>query len=246
MQGEKADVKVGNLVLNSLKVDVQQGDVSATSVRLNNVEINTTNDITVEGIFSGKLDKIHLNSTNGTIKVSECRCSELLAVGKIVQVLNCFNSLNKLRSSFELLIKNLLGCTTIETFGERCDVSGIAGTINAIIGSRLNRIELIMLQTHDNQITFNHPESKSFLSLNNQMASRLSKILINAKPEIITQSDDDIVLDRIDENTFEIVREKGAEIENTLNVKVIDGKELELHKQSWLKDLSKKLKVIFG
>lgn len=222
---------VDNLVMQNLKIDVQEGNVDIRHVRLANTEINTANDITVIGLFGPQLDKIHLNSTDGTIEARECRCSEFVISGKIVKVFNCFNSLNRIKATAETYIMNLLGCTSIEALGESTKISGLVGTLKALIGSRSNEIEVLMLQTNDNEIVFENPEGKSLLAFSNRMASKLTKILVTAKPEVITQAGDDIVLDRLEENLFEIVR--NGENESTLKVNVVEAKELQLKKQSW-------------
>lgn len=233
VQGEKSDVTVDNLVMNSLKIDLGEGNVDVSHVRLNNAAITTSSNIKVVGLFGPNLDKIHLNSSNGIIEASEIRCSEFVANGKIVKVFNCFNSLNRIKASFETFIGNLLGCTTIEAIGQSSKITGIVGTLKAILGARSNELEILMLQTDDNEVVLTNPDAKTFLSFSGRMASKLTRILVNAKPEIITQSGEEIELDRINENLFEIVRGSDGS-DSVLNVKVVDGKELELHKQHWL------------
>lgn len=245
VQGEKADVKIENLLMNSLKIELGQGNVDVQAVRLNNCEISTADDIKVVGLFSPSLDKIHLNSSSGLVEVIECRCSELLAIGKSVKVWNCFNSLNKIKATFETAITNLLGCTTVEASGEKCQISGIAGTFNALLSAKSNNIDLIMVHEHNNEIQLNNPDAKIFLSFPARMINKLTKVLITAKPEVITQSGDDIVLDRISEEMFEVVRSSGGEADSTINVKVIEGREVQLHKQSWI-DGFNWIKKIFG
>jgi hypothetical protein len=231
--------------MNSLKIEVGHGNVDVQTVRLNHCEITTADDIKVIGLFSPQLDKIHLNSTSGLVEVIECRCSELLAVGRSVKVWNCFNSLNKIKSSFETVITNLLGCTTVEASGEKVQISGIAGTFNANLSAKLNEIELIMVHGHDNEIVLKNPDAKLLLSFPARMINKLSKIVIDARPEIITQSGDDIVLDRKSEDSFEFVRSGGGEADSTLNIKVEEGREIQLHKQSWIDGFSW-VKKIFG
>lgn len=245
VQGEKADVKIENLLMNSLKIEVGQGNVDVQAVRLNNCEISTADDIKVVGLFSPHLDRIHLKSTSGLVEVIECRCSELMAIGRSVKVWNCFNSVNKIKATFETAITNLLGCTAVEASGEKVQISGIAGTFNALLSAKSNSVELIMVHDHANEIQLNNPDAKLFLSCPSRIINKLTKILINAKPEVITQSGDDIVLDRVSEEMFEIVRSGGGESESTLNVKVIEGKEVQLHKQSWIDGFSW-IKKIFG
>lgn len=227
-------MKIDNLVMNSLKIEVAQGNVDVQAVRLNNCEISTADSIKVVGLFGPQLDKIHLRSTEGLVEVIECRCSELMVISRSVKIWNCFNSLNKIKSTFECAITNLLGCTTVEASGEKVQISGIAGTFNAYLSAKSNNIDLLMVHEHGNEIVLTNPDAKTFLSFPARMVNKLSKILITARPEAITQSGDEIVLDRISEDVFEIVRKSGGEGDSTLNVKVVEGKELQLHKQSWL------------
>lgn len=230
--------------MNSLKIDVSEGNVEVRHVRLANTEINTSNNITVVGLFGQQSDKIHLNSSDGTIEVGECRCSEFVISGKIVKVFNCFNSLNKIKGTLVTNVMNLVGCTTIEALGESSRMTGIIGTLKAMIGAKSNEVEVLMLQTDDNEIILNNPEAKTLLAFSSRMAGKLTKVLISAKPEVITQAGEDIVLDRLDENLFEIVR-SGGNSDSTLNVKVVEGKELQLKKQSWLDSFSF-VKKLFG
>lgn len=230
--------------MNNLKIDVNEGNVDIRHVRLANAEINTSNDITVIGLFGPQLDKIHLNSKDGIIEARECRCSEFDVSGKIVKVFNCFNSLNRIKGTLETHVMNLLGCTTVETFGEITRMSGIVGTLKAMIAARSNEVEVLMLQTHDNEIIINNPEGTTLLAFSSRLASKLTKILVSAKPEVITQAGDDIDLERLDENLFEIVR-SGGDNDSTLNVKVIESKEVQLKKQSWLDSFSF-IKKLFG
>lgn len=219
--------------MNSLKIEVENGNIRVRSVRLNDFEATTADNITVKELFGPTLDKIAVNSSDGKVHVSECRCSELTAIGKIVNIANCFNSINRLRSSLEMKIGNLLGNTQIRADGERFTMAGFAGTLKAMIGAKESSLDLLMVQTDDNEVTFSHPEANCYVAFSNGMASKLSKILIHANPGIITQSADDFTLDRLGDRLFEIVRSKGGDGESTLNIKVDQGRELKLHKQSW-------------
>jgi hypothetical protein len=102
-----------------------------------------------------------------------------------------------------------------------------------------------MVHGHDNEIVLKNPDAKLLLSFPARMINKLSKIVINARPEIITQSGDDIVLDRKSEDSFEFVRSGGGDADSTLNVKVEEGREIQLHKQSWIDGFSW-VKKIFG
>lgn len=231
--------------MNSLKIELEKGNVNVRSVRVNDVEITTADNITAKELFGSKMDKIALNSSEGKVVVSECRCSEMTVIGKIVEIVNCFNSINRFRSSVEMTIANLLGNTQIRADGEKFSLAGFAGTIKAMIGTRDNNLDFLMVHADENELNFNHPEATCYISFSNAMASRLSKILIHADPRIITQTEDDFTLTRLGERLFEIVRSKGGDGESTLNIKVEQGSELKLHKQTW-KDGFKWLRRLFS
>ncbi|KAG5666662.1 hypothetical protein PVAND_014677 [Polypedilum vanderplanki] len=245
IHGIKANVTIQDLLMKSLKVELEQGNVLLKSIRLNDVEVTTANDITTKELYGGQLDKIALNSSDGHVDVSECRCSELTVIGKTVQITNCFNSINRFRASLSLIIKNLLGNSQIKADGEKFVLSGFAGTFRALLGTRENSLEFLMLHGHDNEVTFSHPDANSYMSFSNAMGSRLTKILIHAKPEIITQTAEDFTLSRLGEKLFEIVRNDGGDGDSTLNIKFDEGKELKLHKQTW-KDAFKWAKNLFN
>ncbi|XP_070495385.1 uncharacterized protein [Chironomus tepperi] len=231
--GEKANVTIDELLMNSLNIEVERGDVTVKSVRVNDVKISTADNITVKELFGSQMDKIALNSSNGTVDVSECRCSEMTVIGKIVTIANCFNSINRFRSSLEMTLANILGNTQIRADGDKFSCAGFAGTIKAMLGTKDNTLDFLMVQTDDNELNFTHPDAKCYLSFSNGMASKLSKILINANPSIITQTADDFTLTRLGDKLFEIVRSKGGDGMSTLNIKVDHGRELKLHKQTW-------------
>ena len=219
--------------MNSLKIELERGDVTVRSVRLNNVEITTANNITAKELYGSQMDKIALNSSDGKVDVSECRCSEMTVIGKIVTIANCFNSINRFRSSVKMTLANILGNTQIRADGEKFSLAGFAGTIKAMLNTKDNDLDFLMVQTDGNELNFTHPDAKCYISFSNGMATRLSKILIHADPNIITQTADDFTLNRLGDKLFEIVRSKGGDGDSVLNIKVDQGKELKLHKSTW-------------
>jgi hypothetical protein len=245
VHAEKANVTVQDLIMKSLKIELDRGNVTVKSVRLSDVEITTADNITTKELFGAQLDKIALNSSDGHVEVSECRCSELTVIGRTVQIANCFNSVNRFRSSLSMIVTNLLGNSQIKAEGEKFSLSGFAGTMRALLGTRDNNIELLMLHGHENEASFSHPEASSYMSFSNAMGSRLTKVLIHARPEVITQTAEDFTLSRLGERLFEIVRNDGGEGDSTLNVKMDEGRELKLHKQTW-RDTFKWAKNLFN